>query len=522
MPRYSLFKKLQQASAINKIVTQTGIPLAEVIEIFQQKISRRHFLQKYSGLTASFARSYFQQKQQSTVTQQTNISPVLIVGAGIAGLTAAYRLKQAGVPVKVIEARENVGGRIKTLSRVGGTNLKAELGGEFIDSNHKCLRHLATELGFKLIDLAETNKGLVEDIYFFQGHQISIQEIIRDFAPVAKQIQADLNRIKLCKLYAIKLDSLSITDYLKDTQATDTIQKLIEVAYTIEYGLDAQELSSLNLLYLIGTKTNEFKLFGDSDERFYLEGGNDQIPHKLGALLADYIETQTVLESISSRENGCYQVSFRSGNSAFEKSYERVILAIPFSMLRQIPLNIDLPPVKRLAIDILGYGTHSKLITAYEEKIWRTHYSSSGTVYSNLDFQNIWETSQSCLTSKEGLITNLTGGHQGLFIGTKSSEFQAQKLISQLELIFPDISKVQLRQTQPIRISWLDEEYSYGSNSCYRVGQCAKIYGAQGKRVNNLFFAGEHCSQEFQGYMEGGCETGESAAFQILRDLGYV
>jgi len=88
----------------------------------------------------------------------------------------------------------------------------------------------------------------------------------------------------------------------------------------------------------------------------------------------------------------------------------------------------------------------------------------------------------------------------------------------QLERVFPGISAARLKDNT-VRAYWPGEQYSRGSYSCYLVGQWTRMYGVEGERVGNLFFAGEHCSQDYQGYMEGGCETGEAAASEILEDL---
>ncbi len=235
--------------------------------------------------------------------------------------------------------------------------------------------------------------------------------------------------------------------------------------------------------------------------------------------MADSLRTETVLESLSRLTDGRYQVALRSGGSTSEHTYERILLTLPFSVLRSIPLNVTLPPAKKLAIDTLGYGTNSKLITGYTEKVWRSRYNSTANVYTDLGFQNTWESSQSRFTPGQGLITNFTGGEQGIVLGTATPEIHAQRLIPQLEQIFPGISATQL-QGKAVRAYWSGELYSRGSYACYLVGQWTQMYGVEGERVGNLFFAGEHCSLEYQGYMEGGCETGEAAAAEILEDLG--
>jgi monoamine oxidase len=440
MARSPLIKILRRAYRVSQISRKRAIPPAEVLGILNERISRRRLLQGGLAVAAAAAATTFRRDGHRAVAK-SGISPILVVGAGIAGLTAGYRLKQAGVPVNIVEARNRVGGRMRSLRNAAGTQLTAELGGEFIDTDHTCLRSLATELGFKIVDLLAAQKGLVQNTFFFEGRRVPISEVIRDFAPVAEQIDADLEAIANFESYAVydeptaKLDQISIAEYLDRILTTPTIRELIRVAYTVEYGRDAEEQSCLNLLYLIGTEPGEFSIFGNSDERFYIDGGSDQVPRRLAQLLADSIETGTVLESLRSLSDGRYRVALRSGGRTIDRTYERILLTVPFSVLREIPLKVDLPPVKRLAINTLRYGTNSKLITGYREQVWRTRYGSTANVYTDLGFQNTWESSQSRYTPGEGLITNYTGGRQGLVLGTATPEIHAQRLVVCQEII---------------------------------------------------------------------------------------
>lgn len=523
MARFPLTRILRQAYTVTQISRKWGIPPAEVLGILnERRISRRRLLQGGLALAGATAATSFRRDGHRAVAQP-GISPVLVVGAGIAGLTAAYRLKQAGVPVNIIEARNRVGGRIRSLPNVVGTGIRTELGGEYIDTAHVCMRGLAEELGFTVVDLFESFKGLIPETYFFEGRSIPIEEIIRDFAPAAQQIEADLESIENFESYAIPdpptaaLDRIPLSEYLERLPTTPTLRKLLDVAYVLWEGREIQEQSCINLLYNIGTEPGEFALYGESDERYQIQGGNDQVPRRLAELLADSIETGTALESLSQLSDGRYQVSLRSGGRSVERKYERILLALPFSVLRTITLNINLPPAKKLAIDTLGYGTNSKLFTGYQSRIWRDRYNSNCNVYTDLPFQSIREATPFA-PSPEGLVENYTGGRQGVALGTATPEFHAQRFVPQLEQVFPGISTQRLPGA--VRAYWTGEQYSRGSYSTYLVGQYTQLYGVQGERVGNLFFAGEHCSLEFWAFMEGGCETGETAASEILEDLG--
>ncbi len=532
MAKSALMRVLRQAYRIAQMSRKTGVPTDELLAMQQEyqqthrALTRRRLLQVGLAGMSAMATATIGQSRHHAIAQSN--SPVLIVGAGIAGLTIAYRLTQVGVPVDLIEARNRTGGRINTLNKAAGTPLIAELGGEFINTDHTCIRSLAEELGLNLIDLFAADAGLIPDTYFFEGRRISLEQIINEFVPVAVQVEADLEALEDFEDYtsedeaALALDSISLAQYLNQIPTTPLIRQLLRIAYTIEFGLNAEEQSPLNLIYYIGTEPGTFNIFGDSDERFYLDGGSERITQRLAQFVAGSIQTTTILESIREQSGGRFLVSLRSGMRSMERTYQRVVLAIPFTVLRTIEIEVELPEVKQQAINTVGYGTNSKLITGYTDKIWRTRFNSRGNVFTDLGFQNTWESSNSRYASSTvGLITNYTGGTRGIAIGAGTIEDQAQLFNTQFEAVFPGINRVAIRN-QANRAFWTGSPFSLGSYLCYRPGEFTRFYGVEGERVGNLFFAGEHTSLEYQGFMEGACESGELVASDILEDLGLT
>jgi len=529
MAKYALMTTLRRAYRIAQKSIQTGIPTSELVGILNNRalenpITRRRLLQAGLAATGAIAANTFT-RDKNVIAQDTGRSPILIVGGGLAGLTAAYRLRQAGVRTDIVEATNRPGGRCRTLAKAAGTTIQAELGGEFINTSHTSLLSLATELGLKAIDVKEVQQRLVENTFYFQGLRVPLSQLITDFAPLAAKIDADVAAIGDNLSYtsanetAERLDNTSIAEYLDNAETSTVIRQLLSIAYAGEYGLDAEEQSCLNMLFLIGTEPNNFSVLGDSDERYQIEGGNEQITQGLAQFLSGSIETATVLEAVNTLSDGRYRVSLRSGQNAFDRTYERILFTIPFTTLREVTLNVNLPREKRFAINKLGYGTNGKLITAYRNRVWREVYLSTATVYSDLGFQNTWEATPFA-PSGNALVTQFLSGRQGLTLGSGTPEDQAQKFLSQFDKVFPGVKDARIGKA--VRAFWPGERFFQGSYPCYLVGQWTRMYGVEGERADNLFFAGDHTSLESQGYMEGACETGERAAVEILQDLGLT
>jgi monoamine oxidase len=521
MAKTNLIQVLQRAYRIASFAAQQKISAATASEILATRISRRRVIQA-SLATASGAVALAFDKQLHLLANATNNkTPVLIVGAGIAGLTTAYYLVKAGVPVRIVEASKRTGGRILSQQNALGTSTTMELGGEFIDSGHTNIRKLARALGLIEVDLVAVDRKLQPDVWFFNNRLIKEQELISPFIPLAKQMNRDVKAIgevnyKTTNPRAIQLDQLSIAAYLQQYCPDPLLRKFIEVAYLNEFGLEADQQSAINLLSLIGKETNKIEIFGESDQRYHIRGGTQQITTKLAQKLSDRIETNTALESIRTTANGRYQVSLRQGGVSKVATFERVILALPFSILRKLDLSVQLPPVKQTAIKELGYGTNTKTMLSYSDRLWRSKYRSNGQSFSDLTTSETWETSR-YTPGKAGIITNFSGGKLGVQIsGSKPSEI-ANQLVKDFDRIYPGVAQF---STGKVAISdWLDSPYTRGSYASYLVGQWTKFGGAEGERVGNLFFIGEHCSIDAQGYMEGGCATGVEAAKVIIKEL---
>lgn len=450
---------------------------------------------------------------------------VAVIGAGLAGLTCAYRLQQAGLSADVYEASSRVGGRCYTGRGDFADGQIYEHGGELIDTGHKALRHLVDELGLQLDNLIKAEKKNTDQLGYFFGRPYTYDQMVTDFQAVLPQMTADVNAADYPTLYnsytqrGYELDHMSVYDYIEQYVPGghhSPLGALLDVAYNIEYGAETKLQSSLNMLYLIGySNPNTFTIFGASDEKFHINGGNDQVPTALAAKLGSQIVANTPLTAIKQKSDNSFRLTFANGHSSFDKDYDHVVLALPFSILRSAVdySQAGFNAVKQIAIAEQGMGTNSKFHLQFGSRFWQDQ-GCNGETYSDRGYQNTWEVSRA-QNGASGLLSWYTGGNEGVAVGSGTPQSQAKTFLKQIEPVLPGATaKWNGRVT---RDYWTGYQWTKGSYSYWKVGQYTRFVGAEGERSGNCYFAGEHTSIDFQGYLNGAVDTGETAAKQVIR-----
>ena len=269
-------------------------PLANSLEALvagldaETGLTRRRFLRGAGlvGLAATGASSV-----SRLVEKAAAASPrIVIVGGGLAGLTAGYRLNQAGYLVQLHEASTRLGGRCWTIRDAFADGQLGEHGGELIDQGHTAIRQLVGELDLKLDNLLQGEASGTDPTYYFDGSRYSYAQAIDDIKKIWQKLHSDVSAASYPTLFdsftkrGYELDHMSIVDWINESVPGGMHSKLgqlLDIAYTIEYGADSAEQSSLNLLYLLGYRgQGQLRIFGASNEKYRVKGGNDQIAER--------------------------------------------------------------------------------------------------------------------------------------------------------------------------------------------------------------------------------------------------
>lgn len=511
MAKSPLFAALQRALNLSRIADHTQVPADQVAEWVQTQkakgISRRDFLQKSlygsAGLIALTALPGWTFHEDPPATR------IAIIGAGMAGLNAAYTLQKHGITqgVQIFEASSRTGGRMMT-ERLNGNTGTTELGGEFVDSDHLDILALADEFGVQR--LLKKTDTLIPELFWIDGKAYTQADAIRAFQAIRKQIAKDYkakgDRLKT-------LDNTTLADYLAALPLEPWFRTVLDVAYAGEYGLDTQDQSALNLIYLIGKQPPDvFEMFGGSDEAIKLLGGNQQLCDQLAKKLSGSIRLNTPLTSI--RSNGqTFFLTFEG--EAKELEFDHVIMTIPFTILRDIP-GIDtlqgMTPDKLKCIRELGYGTNGKYFLDMQKRVWRDQ-GYQGYLYTN-HIHTSWDSYhlQNDNTGKS-IYSVFFGGQAGTDIHKGGGE----AYLDEINTAFPGFKAQYTGYTS--QMNWAKHKWNKGSYICPRPGQYTTIIDHIATPIGNLRFAGEHVSVDFGGFMNGAAETGRVAAQQILATL---
>jgi monoamine oxidase len=466
---------------------------------------------------------------------------VAVVGAGIAGLSCALELADRGIAATVYEASGRIGGRMFSNTNYFAERQVAEWGGELIDSGHKTIRRLARRFQLPLDDLLKAQPRGSEDTYHFFGTYYSKAQADIDFEPVFQAVAADEASAPFPTTFdnftpeAAALDAMSVYDWIESRVPgghASPLGSLLDNAYAIEYGADTTEQSALNLIYLLAfqPQPKEFAVFGESDERFHIRGGNQQLP----VAIADRLGVGTAvvlgraLVRIKKTPAGRYELTFKAGPSTLDVTADYVVLAIPFAVLSDVDFSrAGFDALKLKAIQRQGRGHNGKIQLQFTDRHWAQAGLwpgvSNGSSYGDSGFQCSWEATRGQPGSR-GILIGYSGGSVADEL-TSDRPFatashaavhaDASATLAQLETVFPGLSPKwndKAILSIPHKSRFFKASYSF-----YRVGQYTAFAGYEAARQGGVFFCGEHTSIAFQGFMEGGALEGRRTGKRLSR-----
>lgn len=450
-------------------------------------------------------------------TRETKIS---IIGGGLAGLRAAWQLKKSGIPFNLFEATGRTGGRVLSIADAVHDGSAVDFGAEYVDATHSELLEVAKELNVTITDLR--NDTLRSRSYFFQGRFLEESDIVQALVPFAESIQKDIESLPEELHYRNasameRLDKQSVTGYLTSLGISGWLYDFLEMATASEYTMEATEQSAINFLVMLSTPIQydeHYHLFGSYHEVMKISGGSSMLADALAAQVNVHIKTGHVLKKIDRTETG-YQLHLETETGLLIADADMILLTLPFRALSRVEKNFRFSDRKEKAIAESGFGNGSKTALGFTGRVWREQ-GHQGYTFTDVNRTVMWDSSQGYET-EGGSLTFTGGGRLAEEFGRATYPEIEQRWLGGADKIYPGLAQVYNRRIA--KFCWADHPFAGGSYTSYKPGQWSEFSGIEAEPEGNILFAGEHCSIEHQGYMNGALESGRLAAAEIIRRL---
>ena len=483
-----------------------------------REISRRDFLTKTAlatcalstaSLPAGLTLPHVGPKRRSEPKR------VVVVGAGLAGLAAAYELVQAGHDVTVIEAQARAGGRVLTLRAPFGEGLYADAGATRIPDNHEwTLRYAQTfQLPlepFQPIDLATVYHlrgrrqvaapgASVDPPYALPAKErtAGLPAVIRDVLQQALEEVGDPTRPGWPPPSLRAYDELSYDQFLRSRGIS---ADGIEFNRALGGGYNLGGVSALWVL------RNRF--WRQKTQQYWkITGGNDRLPEAFATRLADRIRYGAQAVRIEQDEH-TVRVTYVQAGSPHSADADRVICAAPLPLLRQIAVP-SLSEEKRRAIRAIPYFNCTKVFLQMRRPFW-TAQGLSGFAVTDLPVQEVWSLAHGQRSSR-GILLAYMNGDNALHMAAKPESERVRATLDHMERVFPGAHE---HFEGAATKSWDQDPWVRGANAYFKPGQMTTLYSVVGRAEGRIHFAGEHTSA-WTNWMQGALESGHRVAEEI-------
>jgi monoamine oxidase len=450
---------------------------------------------------------------------QEHEADVCVVGAGLAGLTAARDLEGAGVSVVVLEARDRVGGRLLN-HPLPGTDHVVEVGGQWIGPTQDRLAALAQELGVQTFPTHAKGDNLVE----WQGRLVRYRGPIPRISPAVladvAQAQARLDRMARQvdpqapwqAARAERWDAQTCATWIARNTVTRGAATLLEIAVEAVWAAEPADLSLLHVLFYVASAGSFDALIGTEggaqQDRFV--GGSQLVALRLAERVRGPLVLKAPVRAIAQDAGG---VTVRAdGHSARTRA---AIVALPPTLTARIAYAPALPAARDQLVQRMPQGTVTKCMAVYDEPFWR-HEGLSGQGLSvrgptRIVFDN------SPPDDSRGVLLGFLEGRGARELGAWDPAARRHAVVDGFRRLFGPRAG---RPIDYVERSWADEEFTRGCYGCYLPPGAWTAHGhALRAPVGRLHWAGAETATRWSGYMDGAVRSGERAASAVLEQL---
>jgi monoamine oxidase len=459
----------------------------------------------------------------------TSSTDVIVVGAGLAGLTAARRVVQAGRSVIVLEARDRVGGRVLTES-LGGRDY-AELGGTFQGPTQNRILALAYEVGVGVYRTYNTGNN----VFWANGRRLEYPNdtplgtappdpvVAGDIAAAVAQLDQMATEVPVDSPWtapsAEEWDKQTLDTWLREhTSGSDEFMAVTAAATEAIFGCEPRELSLLYTLFYIaasgdeqnpGTFERNFNTTGGAQMRRFVKGAQ-QVPLRVAAQLGSQVVLNAPVRSISQTGSEVTVVS-----DAVTATGQRVIVAIPPTLTSRIDYDPPLPALRDQLTQRMPQGTLMKFEAIYPTPFWRTMGLNGQAVSENGPVKVTFDASPQ--DGSPGILMGFIGGHDARVWEDRPANELRDAALQNLANYFGDQAS---SPSQVLTFNWSTEVWNRGCPvAVLGPGTLIDFGTALRTPVERIHWAGTETSTYWNGYMDGAVRSGERAASEVLAQL---
>ncbi|MEU9037919.1 NAD(P)/FAD-dependent oxidoreductase [Streptomyces sp. NPDC048352] len=543
MARTPLMHSLRQLAAEHAAARRLRMPAAEVRGSTRRELlGRAAALGLGTALASSATAATAYAAQSAPAPKRATPARVAVVGAGISGLTAALTLQDAGIPCTLYEANPaRVGGRMWTQRAHWAYGQTSEIGGELIDTSHKKILELCRRFNLPTEDFLGGGPNGAEEVLRFNGEYYSRTQADEDFKAVYQALHRDLQEAgevtwNSSTPAGTALDNMTLYEWIETRIPGghgSQLGRFIDVAYNVEYGADTTAQSALALVLLMGYQPNpgNFNVWGLSNERYHITGGNDRLPNAIAAALsAGTIVMGRELLAVRANADGTQTLTFDDSGATRTTVADHTVLCLPLPVLQRLDTSqAGFDPLMRNLLRDARMGYCTKLNMQFTARPWRGTGPwpgvSAGDCFTDSDVQQTWDTTK-VQPGNGGILLQYGGGSLAGSL-TPATPFAteadpyvralAQRMLTGIDVFFPGTKAVWTGRAQ--LSAWHRNPYSLGAYSYWPTGYLHRYAQYEGTAQGNVHIGGEHCSYDFQGFMEGGATEGERAAREVIAAL---
>lgn len=471
------------------------------------------------------------------MTTSENSFDTIIVGAGLAGLTAAYEIQQARPDHKilVLEARDRVGGKTWSQTPFNDQKTYVDVGAAWInDTNQSEVYALAKSLGLELV-VQNTNGNVIQEdlnggLSTFTYGQAPNPSVVNEPGGVSEMLRIrqlwedECQRIDIHNTTAAsdprEFDKLSVRDWVEKHSSSKTALASASVWTRAMLGLEPEEVSALHFLNYCKSGGGLLQMRMDTKNggqylRFVT--GTQSLSKGLAAKLGECIKLSSEVIEID-YGNEC-TVFTRSAPATSIYTSKNVIITIPTPLYNTITFVPELPAAKDALCQATIQGYTNKVILLYQTAWWRKAnlcgllQSFAGPITVSRD-SSVDEVGQFSLTC-------FLVGKFGRELSKLSQAQRLEKVQAHIEKVFgPVCVEKEIEVEKPIAMAeheWAKDEFSQGCPvPVSPPGTMLENENELRSRVGNLFFAGTETAYEWKGYMDGAVRSGKRVAREVL------